>query len=243
MAIDPVAIAVVSWVGGSVTAGAGKYLADRVYGRLERTFGKAQRKADGDLDASDRVKVKVFGEAAFTDDDVTLEYLAGVLAASGPDDDRGAPIVGQISRLSADQLLFHYIVYRELRRLWPKGTPMNLYMQTEARKAGLRLDMEDLLPFIDPTRYGTIINALIRERLLDDHFQSGSEVVNGERRPTIQVRPSAIGAELFLWGHGFKDPHAARLLNPQTDIEVLPDVPETPRTMLLTPPKEKPPAE
>lgn len=234
MSLDPVALVVLGWAGANATAGAGKYLQDRVYHRLEIAFGKASAKADRPIDANDRVKAKVFAEAAFTDDDVTLEYLAGVLAASGPDDDAGAAIVAQIGRLSADQLAFHYVVYRELRRLWP-DVPLNLYQEQEAKRAGIRLRLDDLVGFVKPSRLGAVIGTLIRERLLDDHHQTAIETIDGASIWTIQVRPTGVGAELFLWGHGAREPTANHLLD-GTDLELLSDVPATPSTTLLSPP-------
>ncbi len=58
-------------------------------------------------------------EAAFTDDELSADYLGGVLAASGPDDDSGVPIIAQIGRLSSLQLRMHYVMYRELHLTWP----------------------------------------------------------------------------------------------------------------------------
>jgi hypothetical protein len=234
MSLDPVALVVLGWAGANVSAGAGKYLQDRVYQRLSATLGKASGKSDAPIEASDRVKAKVFGEAAFTDDDITLEYLAGVLAASGPSDDAGSSVVAQIARLSADQLLFHYIVYRELRRLWPTTT-LNLYQEREAKAAGIRLQLHELVGPIAPPRLGNVIGTLIRERLLDDHHQTAKETIDGAELWTVQVRPTGLGAELFLWGHGAKDTSANRLFD-GTALPALSDVPETPSTTLLSPP-------
>ncbi len=236
MSLDPVALVVLGWTGAQASAGAGKYLQDRVYQRLASTFGKAESKKKHDpIDASDRVKAKVFGEAAFTDDEITLEYLAGVLAASGPNDDAGAAIVAQIGRLSADHLLLHYIVYRELRRLWPPHAPLNLYQQAEAKQAGIRIYVDELLGPIQPNRLGNIIGTLVRESLLDDHYEATKESLDGVQAFTARVRPTALGAELFLWGHGVNDTHASHLVD-GTALELLPDLPSTPSTSLLTPP-------
>jgi hypothetical protein len=234
MSLDPVALVVLGWAGANVSAGAGKYLQDRVYQRLAATLGKASGKSETPIEASDRVKAKVFGEAAFTDDDITLEYLAGVLAASGPEDDAGSSVVAQIARLSADQLLFHYVVYRELRRLWP-ATPLNLYQQQEARGAGIRIQLHELLGPIAPGRFGNVVGTLIRERLLDEHHQTAQETIDGVGVWTVQVRPTGLGAELFLWGHGAKDTQAGGLFD-GTVLPALEGVPATPSTTLLSPP-------
>lgn len=81
------------------------HIHDRMKARLDRTLIKTRDKSDGkDPNVSDRVAGKVLLEAAFTDDELTLEYLAGVMAGSGPGDDTGAAVVAQIGRLSAMQL-------------------------------------------------------------------------------------------------------------------------------------------
>lgn len=208
----------------------------RVKSRLDRTRNKAMQKASGGAhEISDRVAAKVFLEAAFTDDDLTLEYLAGVMAASGRDD-AGAAVVAQIARLSALQLRFHYIVYRELRRLWPPQAPMNLYMDSEAAKAGMRLPAEDLLTALGARgvqTIGNIVPVLHREGLIAGRYDFGAEAGNPQL-VTARVRPSSLGAELYIWGHGF-DLGANDLLAPSLVLPEL-DIPATPGASLIDPP-------
>jgi hypothetical protein len=168
------------------------------------------RKTKGPIDANDRVKAKVFAEAAFTDDDLTLEYVAEVMAASGPNDDSGAAIVAQIGRLSALQLRFHYVVYRQLRRLWPPAAPMNLYAGGEAQLAGIQLTRDDLVAVIGEDAVeglGSVALPLVREGLVAENFQFTDE------QGIAQVRPTGVGAELFLWGHGVQRSAGAKALD------------------------------
>ncbi len=214
-----------------------EHLKARMKARLDRTLTKSRAKKKGkDPAVSDRVAAKVLNEAAFTDDDLTLEYLAGVMAASGPDDDTGAAVVAQIARLSAMQLRFHYIVYRELRRLWPTDTPLNLYMDNEAATAGIRFTIDDLLAAIGEGGIGHIgstIPVLHREGLIAGRYDFSGEVDN-PTMITVRVRPSALGAELFLWGHGMQlGAHA--LFDPSVELSD-PGIPSTPGASLLQPP-------
>lgn len=237
---------------GHLTAGIGKAAAapveavaehwkERVKQRLDRTLATAKAKAGGgDITPSDRVAFKVFTEAAFTDDEITADYLGGVLAASTPGEDAGAPIVAQIGRLSATQLRLHYVVYRELRRLWPDPA-LNLYQETEATGAGVRIPIEDAVAAVawDPDResLGALIGTLAKEGLLNGRFEFGPESVDGETSWSLRVRPSALGAELFLWGHGVVPVVANRLFDRSLQLTFLEQVSATPGTTLLTPPR------
>lgn len=188
------------------------------FGRVEKA---ASAKTGGEpLTINDRVAFKALTEATITDDEVTADYLGGVLAASEPDDDPGAAVVARIGRLSSHQLRLHYVIYRELRRLWPPAAPLNLHMDTQAKQGGLRLPLEDLLSAL-----GTIgirdlsanITVLVQEGLLADHWR----VHVAQNRPVAEVRPSGLGAEFFLWGHGAKPIQTSRLLEPTTELRFL----------------------
>jgi hypothetical protein len=60
---------------------------------------------------NERVAYRVLTDAAFSDDLVVAEYLAGVIAGS-TESDEGIPVLAEISRLSALQLRLHYVMYR-----------------------------------------------------------------------------------------------------------------------------------
>jgi hypothetical protein len=237
--MDDVALVVLGWFGANVTGGAGKYLQDRVYDRLERVFGKASQKAHGrPIEASDRVKVKVLQEAAFTDDDVILGYLGGVLAASGPDDDSGAAIVAQIGRLSALQLRLHFVIYRELRRIWPLPD-LSLTQGEEARRAEMRLDGADLLSALgtdDANAIGSALAVLHREDLIGFDFS----LTWDHPSMTFEVRviPTGLGAELLHWGTGAQRVGANLFFDQRTDdISDFSGVPKTPSTQLVQAPE------
>jgi hypothetical protein len=205
--------------------------------RFRRVEEAAEVKKHGKpLTINHRVAFKAITEASMTDDEVTADYLGGVLAASGPNDDSGAAIVAQIGRLSSHQLRFHYVIYRELRRLWPLGARLNLHQETEAKRAGLRLDLRDLANSLGMPGLSSIssnITVLARERLITDEWRV--HVVNDQ--PVAEVRPSGIGAEFFLWGHGAAPIAAGRLLDPATELEFLTKLPATPKSALMNPPQ------
>jgi hypothetical protein len=211
----------------------GQELADRIKPRFARLLDKAHRKGmDGPV--SDRVAAKALHEAAFTDDDVTLEYLAGVVAASGPDDDAGAAIVAQIGRLSAVQLRLHYIVYREVRRLWEGPDPINLSDGTQAPKGDITFDRDDLSRALSGAQHeeiGQALAALRREDLVGDFALKHVEDDAGVRY-IAWARPTGMGALLFLWGQGIAHLSSIYLFADDLGIDPLADVPETPSARL-----------
>jgi hypothetical protein len=73
------------------------------------------------LVVNERIAFRVLTEAAFTDDDVVSEYMAGVIAGTDTAEDDGAPVLAQIGRLSALSLRLHYITYREVWRMVQHG--------------------------------------------------------------------------------------------------------------------------
>jgi len=120
--------------------------------RFSRIEKAADVKNDGQpLAINHRLAFKALTEASITDD-VAADYLGGVLAASEPDDDAGAAIVALIGRLSSQQLRLHYLIYREFRRVWRDGKNVNLHDSGQAKRAGIRLALTDLIAALGPSR-------------------------------------------------------------------------------------------
>jgi hypothetical protein len=214
----------------------------RIRGRLDGTLDKAKAKAgDRELAYSDQIAAKALNEAAWNDDELTADYLGGVLAASTLTDDSGAAIIAQISRLSAVQLRLHYVIYRELRRLDPQPRP-NLYQSTEADKAGIRIPMVDLGPALQEGALNALpgaVAALVREGLIGNTWSAGKEAGAPDDNPlglTLQARPTGVGAELFLWGHGARPATANRIFEPDVPLPLLTNIEPTPCATLLSMP-------
>jgi hypothetical protein len=214
----------------------------RIKARLDETLDKAKAKAgDRDLAYSDQIAAKALNEAAWNDDELTADYLGGVLAASTPTDDSGAAIIAQISRLSAVQLRLHYVIYRELRRLDPQPRP-NLYQSTEADKAAIRIPIVDLGPALQEGGLNALpgaVAALVREGLVGATWSSGKEAGAPDDNPlglTLQTRPTGVGAELFLWGHGVRPANANRIFEPDLPLPLLTNIEPTPCATLLSVP-------
>lgn len=233
---------------GALSGGAGKIVAaplegaadavrERMKGRVLRTMEKARAKTGGrPFEPNDRVHVKVLNEAAWTDDEIISDYLGGVLAATGPTNDAGAAIVALISRLSADQLRLHFVIYREIRRLWP-DPDVNLYEQPKADKAAISIPITDLVEALGGSgtaNASSSMYALAREDLIGNGWSVLFDPT--DKKYGLRAKPTAIGAELFLWGHGSKDHQANVLLDQDADLVFETEVAATPNSHLLTPP-------
>jgi hypothetical protein len=216
---------------------AAEALKERVKARLDRTSRFAQAKAGTRrLEISDRIAFKAFGEAAFNDDELIADYLGGVLAGSGVDDDSAAAVIAQIGRLSALQLRVHYVVYRELRRLWSGDWP-NLYNSAETGKAAIQLTPGELSHAAGADSgegIGSALAVLETEGLISIPWHFAGSTAEDPTGATIT--PTGLGAELFLWGHGCRPIDAESLFDAATPMVFLTEVPATPSASRVTPP-------
>src|SRR5664280_2330818 len=112
---------------------------------------------------------------AWTDEEIISDYLGGVLAATGPSDDAGAAIVALIGRLSAEQLRLHYVLYREVRRLWPEMST-NLYEHQKADRAGVCIPIDEVVSALGSrtTNLASTMFALSHEDLVGASGPSSS---------------------------------------------------------------------
>lgn len=240
--IDIIIGAVLATFGGEVAKTAGvpldvarERIRERMVNRLQKARSKTDAKIEeAELSINDRVAHKALTEVAITDDDVSTEYLTGVIAASGPGDDAGAPVVAQVGRLSAKQLLLHYGIYRELVRLWPVGRAANVYSEDEMKKIVLRLSAVDLLVLLgqeDLGKTASLSFALSREELIGNYWKHdwGTDDPGGGY---LEVRPSALGAELFLWGNAVRGTDGNQLFR-SPSLKFLTEVPATPFAKLV----------
>lgn len=177
----------------------------RIVARLDRVRAAAEHAAaDRPLQPSDRTAFKAFAEAAVTENELMADYLGGVIAASGPDDDSGVPMVALLGRMSALQLRFHYLIYRSARELWPPGAAINLYSQkanpvVEFPRAAL-IQGTGVIDIGLET--ASTLYALTREGLIADHWTYGPPAGDDSADFSAVVQTSALGAEVYLWGHG-----------------------------------------
>jgi hypothetical protein len=181
---------------------------ERVLARLERTNQAVARKNPAaQALADERVAYRALLEAAFTDDDVVREYLAGVIAGSTATDDAvtALALIGQLSSL---QLRLHYVIYRELWRYAQllEGTiamtvgdfaAMSLFLPKSSLESAYEQPYDPLLARLLPAA-----EDLLAHGLLSDNAEGGVQVVGPHpnlhlRRPNQIVTKSRKGKKAW----------------------------------------------
>jgi len=152
-------------------------------------------------------------EAAFTDDTVISNYLAGVIAGSSPESDAGIPVLAEIGRLSSFQLRVHFILYRAL---WRHGGPVGIPLflpKSQLEQAFNAETFEDLIPeLLEASQWLRREGLLTEDRIWDGYGNDESFrivslgdvmiVRGGERGKKRAFRPSEMGLEFIGTEHG-----------------------------------------
>jgi hypothetical protein len=212
------------------------YIGDGVKGwakhrveNVQRIFNVAEYKVDeAALDepgtVPSRVLKGILDEGSFREDDVGVEYFAGVLAGSRSEDgydDRGAMYNDVIDGMSSFQLRAHYVLYRAAQAVAAKHPEVSWYVGEEReRLQHLAVPSESFFRAMAiPGAAGTtnvtsahIMTGLGRLSLVGrmGHGQMASpeflrtEVKNVDW-PTrcLVFHVSGFGVELFCAAHGF----------------------------------------
>ena len=205
--------------------GALKTLTEKRLHTIQRIFASATNKLEAKLDEPGQVPPKVLKEilnnGSYCDDVLSVEYFGGVLASSRTvtsRDDRGSRIAKIIDGLSSYQIRTHYVIYSAVAQLFSTE-------KHDLAFSGNRVSMELFIPFgaydramqFTEEEYNAqllphIFNGLSNDGLIEQHWSFGPKKEHekmGRRSPGngIICRPSALGAELFLWafGHGDKE--------------------------------------
>lgn len=183
-----------------------------------------------------RVMMRILEDGSWSDDDVVIEYLGGVLASSyseGGRDDRGTSWAALVSHLSAPALRTHYMIYGSLRRLLV-GDDRNLSIGRFRIDSVIRVPLLEVLEFVSPHDEHTMADshvkhgllALDRTGLVEHHDLGvhGEDPSLGDRSVegpmTFWATPSAAGIELFNWAHGKGDAQLDSLLDPDESYDL-----------------------
>jgi hypothetical protein len=188
---------------------------NRIIDRINRTAERVQRKkSESGTGVSERVAIMALTEASLTDDFVTQEYLAGIIASATKDDDN-AHFLALIRRMTPFQLRLHYLLYLSTIRFdcdqsnhpgnW-KGTSLrasdllesDLAFELNSAAVG-DLDLEYEEDFYRGSeRTYSALDHLRREELLTQFKPIG--VGDG----FFQFKISEFGAELFSVAMGIQ---------------------------------------
>jgi hypothetical protein len=154
-----------------------------------------------------RVARDVFWNGSFTDESICAEYFGGILASSRSvdgKDDRGIYYTDIIKSLSSQQLLFHYVIYFSLNKLWlempaEKERP-NVGMGTELQNCTVWFATRELEALGVDVEKDLI--ALANKGLIDGNYEAKShKLEDGRELPYTKMKPSTLGVQLYAVAH------------------------------------------
>lgn len=164
-----------------------------------------------------RVVKEIIDAGSGYTEDISIEYMGGVLASSRTPlgrDDRGARMAKLVDRMTTYQLRTHYLIYSSIKHLFVRHNP-NFSRQDK------RMELEIFIPFssyfdvmeftqteLDSGILHHIFSGLEDETLIAPSWRTGTHDVIVAKFGTATeggclCYPSAVGAELFLWAFGY----------------------------------------
>jgi hypothetical protein len=186
---------------------------------------------------------QIIEEAAWSDESIVAEYLSGVLAASSKSiiSDRGVTIAALVRRLSSQELRLHYLLYGAmLGAIGPRKhhdfrlrvNMVRLHCEVELDELFLSLEMpqanwDERKQVLDHAVLG-----LAREDLI-----ARDQWWYNEDQSYLEFHPTALGAELLLWGAGSVVIDHSRFFDPALEL-VIEDDPAPLRTVRIGNPDE-----
>lgn len=206
----------------------GEGLKELVKSRAEavnRIFKNASDKLGDKGDSQGTVPPKVLkfimDDGSFASDDLSIEYLGGILASSRTElgrDDRGARMAKIVDGLSTYQLRTHYLIYSSIKSLFAdKG--LFLGMDSGREKMQIFIPLSGFIQALDLNEKElTQIMALLthiffglqQESLIESNWEYNEQkyIVKRFSKATedgIVCCPSALGTALYLSAFGYCD--------------------------------------
>lgn len=195
---------------------------EKMHSNLASVFKNAEKKLGNRINESGAVSPKVLksilDNGAWCEEELQAEYFGGVLASSrneSPRDDRGAYYSGIITSLTAYQIRLHYLIYMEIRKLFV-GHRFNIgensdrgqmeifipYKTYSDAMAFSEIEKKDFVSIMQHSVWG------LHNASLVDSFRYGPQESLVKHFPGIKeggfiLKPSQLGAELFLWAYGY----------------------------------------
>lgn len=204
----------------------------------DKIVSAAVRKANTEdgYRANLRVARDVFWNGSFTDESICAEYFGGILASSRSvdgKDDRGIYYTDIIKSLSSQQLLFHYIIYFSLNKLW-----LEMPAETAKPNVGMGTDLQNYTVWYATKELETFgvsvekdLIALANKGLIDNGYEAkGYRLEDGRELPYTKMKPSTLGVQLYAVAHN-KLPNWRNL--PLEDFGAFPDI-QAPAHFALT---------
>jgi hypothetical protein len=224
--------------------GEARTFAEKCNVNITGVFRRAWRMLDAKIDepggVSPRVVKDVIDQAAFCDDPMAAEYVAGVLASSRTEngkDDRGVAYLAVIRQLSTFQLRAHYLLYWSIKALLDGKDLSALSFDDPPRMrmflplAFLRENELFATSSDEHVLVTHILNGLARHDLAGPGWWGGEQDTVRAGEPRLEsesgyfVTPTAFGVELFLWAHGLASLDVSAFLSSRVVFQPLRDVP------------------
>ena len=172
----------------------------------DRIIGQAAAKVDNLEDgrrANLRVARDVLWNGAFSESEVSVEYYAGLLAASRSMDgldDEATPFVDAVKSLASRQLKLHYGIYRCLERILEEdhanGETFDVF--------GIQGRMDVFFAGHDQSKSALDLQVLQRNGLISE-FTFDRRIITREGQeyslPFCRARPTLFGITLYAAAH------------------------------------------
>jgi hypothetical protein len=188
---------------------------------IGRIFDNAAAKLGARIETPGTVPPKVLraivNEGSFSNDDLAVEYLGGIVASSRTEagrDDRGARLAKVVDALSTYQLRAHYLIYSTVRALFANrglhldmaGRPkMQMFLPYSGYASAMEFSETELAQGASLLTH--VFFGLYTDGLIEAPWQFGGQEHMVKLFATasdggIICQPSAPGVELYLWAFG-----------------------------------------
>lgn len=169
-----------------------------------------------------KVLRKIVEEAAFNEDNLSKEYLAGLLAYSrskNSSDDTCLPFLNMLSNQPRHVIQFHYSYYTWFKNLFDGTYPyFNLLSKEIIWDLYFRINFDEFKKMAGLQQGDNsngkavyIYNCLMKTDLITGG--SYKTVLSIESENIIKVAPSTYGIILFLWIYGYKHINPSKILD------------------------------
>jgi hypothetical protein len=210
-----------------------------VFAKAGRKLGPERLEQPGSVPP--KILKGILEEAPFCDDELSAEYLGGVLASARTDgsrDDRAITLISLVARLSSYQLRSHYVMYSAAQRMLAGTSSLNLGREDMRRNHATFFLPDSLwcsaMDFSGEERVNQfdsiidhVIYGLVREELIDNMIlgTGSAEFLSQEFHKEfpeagIVFRLSMLGVELFTGAHCVQGRPAESFLGDSANFEI-----------------------
>lgn len=208
---------------------------------LKNIFCRAEKKMASNgtfnLDTNLRIVRGVVEQGIYAQDEVMVEYFAGILASSKTEDgmdDTCVPYLQMIKSLSSFDLKLHCFIYKTIYNEY-KGLNYRFATQEDRDRMNTHVCIDDL--FKNANMKANDINflieslfRLIQNELISENFKSGQPISEVKKlNPQIEqigisFSPSLLGAKVFMsaYGYGCESVEKFFELEYEDDLEIKP---------------------